>query len=68
MKVLKATQQEAEKLNGIYLNNSILQFEIDANGNFVVNENVLLDNDFIEIRNNLLNLPLINYKPINVNE
>jgi hypothetical protein len=68
MKVLCATQQQAEELNGSYLNESILQFEIDANGNFVVNTNVLTDNDFIQIRSILLNLPLIEYKPIIYNE
>jgi hypothetical protein len=68
MNVLSATQQQADKLNGSYLNESILQFEKDANGNFVVNQNVLTDNDFIQIRSILLNLPLIEYKPIETNE
>jgi hypothetical protein len=68
MNVLSATQQQADKLNGSYLNESILQFEKDANGNFVVNTNVLTDNDFIQIRSILLNLPLIEYKPIIYNE
>ena len=67
MNVLSATQQQADKLNGSYLNESILQFEKDANGNFVVNQNVLTDNDFIQIRSILLNLPLIEYKPIDLN-
>jgi hypothetical protein len=68
MNVLSATQQQADKLNGSYLNESILQFEKDANGNFVVNTNVLNDADFIEIRPTLLTLPLIEYKPIIYNE
>jgi hypothetical protein len=68
MNVLCATQQQADKLNGSYLNESILQFEKDANGNFVINTNVLTDNDFIQIRSILLNLPLIEYKPIIYNE
>jgi hypothetical protein len=68
MKVLIATQEQADKLNGSYTNGSILQFEKDANGNFVVNTNVLTDNDFIQIRSILLNLPLIEYKPIIYNE
>jgi hypothetical protein len=68
MNVLSATQQQADKLNGSYLNESILQFEKDANGNFVVNQNVLTDNDFIQIRSILLNLPIIEYKPIIYNE
>jgi hypothetical protein len=68
MKVLKATQKEAEKLNGSYLNGSQIQFEKDANNNYVVDKNVLIDDDFIEIRDTLLNLPLIDYKPIEINE
>jgi len=68
MKVLKATQQQADKLNGTYLNGSQIEFEKDINANYVVNQNVLLDEDFIEIRNTLLNLPIIEYKPINLNE
>jgi hypothetical protein len=67
MKVLQATQQQADKLNGTYLNGSQIEFEKDINGNYVVNTNVLLDDDFIEIRNTLLNLPIIEYKPINLN-
>jgi hypothetical protein len=68
MKVLKATQKQAEKLNGSYLNGSKIQFDKDANGNFVVSENVLTDDDFIEIRDTLLTLPLIEYKPIETDE
>lgn len=68
MKVLSATQNQAEILNGSYINNSIINFELDANGNYVINQNVLNDNDFIEIRDSLLNLPLIEYKPIIYNE
>jgi len=68
MKVLKATQEQAEKLNGNYLNGSQIQFEKDKNGNFVVTENVLKDDDFIEIRDTLLNLPLVDYEPIITNE
>ena len=68
MKVLKATQEQADKLNGEYLNGSIISFEIDANNNFVVSENILNDDDFIEIRPTLLTLPLIEYKPIETNE
>jgi hypothetical protein len=67
MKVLKATQEQAEKLNGTYLNGSKIQFEKDANNNYVLDKNVLIDDDFIEIRDTLLNLPLIDYKPINLN-
>jgi hypothetical protein len=68
MKVLSATQNQAEILNGSYINNSIINFELDANGNYVINQNVLNDDDFIKIRESLLNLPLIEYKPIIYNE
>jgi hypothetical protein len=68
MNVLCATQQQADKLNGNYINGSMIDFELDANGNYVINQNVLNDADFIEIRPTLLNLPLIEYKPIIYNE
>lgn len=68
MKVLSATQKEAEKLNGNYINGSLINFELDANGNYVINQDVLNDYDFIEIRESLLNLPTIEYEPIIYNE
>jgi hypothetical protein len=64
MKVLKATLYKKNKLEGIYKNGSVLQFIKDANNNYVVNDAVLFDSDFEEIKNQLEALPLIDYLPI----
>jgi hypothetical protein len=63
MKVLKATLYKKNKLEGIYKNGSVLQFIKDANNNYVVNDAVLFDPDFIEIKDQLELLPLIDYVP-----
>jgi hypothetical protein len=63
MKVLKATLYKKNKLEGIYKNGSVLQFIKDANNNYVVNDAVLFDPDFEEIKDQLELLPLIDYEP-----
>jgi hypothetical protein len=63
MIVLKATATQKKNLEGIY-EQAELRFVQDANGNWVVNDAVLIDNNFIEIRTQLEKLQKINYKPI----
>jgi len=63
MKVLKATLYKKNKLEGIYKNGAELKFIKDANNNYVVNDAVLNDPDFIEIKDQLELLPLIDYEP-----
>jgi hypothetical protein len=63
MKVLKATFQQKEALNGTYKNGAILQFIEDAKGNWVVNQSVLNDVNFESIHEQLNNLPLIDFEP-----
>ena len=60
MKVLKATTTQKKNLEGIY-GLAELRFVQDANNNWVVNEAVLTDDNFIEIREKLLALTQIEY-------
>jgi hypothetical protein len=63
MKVLKATASKKKQLEGTYKNGAVLQFIQDINDNWVVNDAVLTDPDFAEIKEQLEVLPLINYEP-----
>lgn len=60
MKVLKATTTQKNKLEGVY-GLAELRFVQDANSNWVVNEAVLTDDNFISIRTQLDALPKINF-------
>ena len=62
MKVLKATVTKKNSLEGIY-NSVELKFIQDINNNWVVNDSVLNDDNFIEIREQLQDLPLIDFEP-----
>lgn len=61
MKVLKATSKQVTDLTGTYKNGAELRFAKDANNNNIVGLEVLSDDDFIEIREQLLLLPQIDY-------
>jgi hypothetical protein len=64
IRVLKATQQQYEALNGYtYLANT-LQFVKDGNNNWIVGKEVLHNGNFLEIRPQLLELTEIDYTPI----
>lgn len=64
MKVLKATQEQYNSLNGFKKGNSILNFTKDANGNWIVGKNVLTGNNFIEVREQLQQLEEIEHEPL----
>lgn len=64
MLVLKATTIKKNKLEGYYINGAELRFLKDINNNWVVNQAVLYDDNFIEIRLQLELLPLIEFEPI----
>lgn len=64
MKVITATLKQKKELEGTYLNGSILEFILDANGKYVCNIAVIEDLDFIDIKDKLIALPQIDYKPI----
>ena len=67
MKVLKATFEQKETLEGTYLNGAVLQFIQDKNDNWVVNESVLIDPCFEAIHAELSNLPEIDFEPKQIN-
>ena len=64
MKVIVATLKQKKELEGTYKNGSILEFILDANGKYVCNISVIEDLDFIDIKDKLIALPQIDYKPI----
>lgn len=64
MKVLVATLKQKKELEGTYLNGSVLEFILDSNGKYVCNIAVIEDVDFIDIKDKLISLPQIDYKPI----
>lgn len=64
MKVITATLKQKKELEGTYLNGSVLEFILDSNGKYVCNIAVIEDEDFIEIKDKLITLPQIDYKPI----
>lgn len=62
-KVLLATQEMFERLNGYKNGNSLLEFVQDENDNWVVGDEVLNDVAFAEIHEELSTLEKINYVP-----
>jgi hypothetical protein len=63
MKVLKATLEQKKTLEGTYENGVVLGFIEDAKNNWVVNVNVLEDENFKVIHEKLQALPQIEYNP-----
>jgi hypothetical protein len=63
MEVLKANTAQYEALNGFTNGNSHISFIQDANDNWIIGKEVLTDNLFLEIRNQLEELEVINYNP-----
>lgn len=64
MKVISATLKQKKELEGTYLNGSVLEFILDSNGKYVCNIAVIDDADFIEIKDKIIALPQIDFKPI----
>jgi len=63
MKVLKATTEQYNELNGYQNGNSVLQFVKDAEGNWIVGKSVLTDDAFLAIRPQLELLEEIEHNP-----
>jgi hypothetical protein len=63
MKVLKATQEQKEIIEGVYSDECEIKFILDLNNNWIVGTSVLTDNNFKSIRNKLLELEQIDFKP-----
>ena len=65
MEVLKANSEQYEALNGFTNGNSHISFIQDANDNWIIGKEVLTDDKFLEIRNQLEQLEVIPYNPKN---
>ena len=63
MKVLKANTAQYEALNGFTNGNSRIKFVKDADDNYIIGKEVLTDDKFLEIRNQLEQLEVIPYNP-----
>jgi hypothetical protein len=61
MKVLKGTTKQVKDLTGTYANGAEIRFVKDGNDNNIIGLEVLTDDDFIEIRQQLLALTQIEY-------
>jgi hypothetical protein len=61
MNVLKATDEQKQQLEGFYANGAYLQFIKDEFNNNIVNEAILYDDSFLDIREILYSLPIIEY-------
>lgn len=61
MKVLKGTAKQVSELTGSYANGAEIRFVKDGNENNIIGLEVLTDDDFIEIREQLLALTKIDY-------
>jgi len=65
MEVLKANTQQYEALQGFANGNHIINFSLDADDNYIIGKEVLTDDKFLEIRNQLEQLEVIPYNPKN---
>lgn len=61
MKVLKATQAQYDQLNGYEIGVSKLEFVKDGADNWIVGLEVIDNGNFLDIRNELLELEQIDY-------
>lgn len=61
MKVLKATQAQYDQLNGYEIGVSKLEFVKDGADNWIVGLEVIDNGNFLDIRNELLELEQIEY-------
>ena len=62
MEVLKANTQQYESLQGFANGNHIINFSQDADDNYIIGKEVLTDDKFLEIREELEQLEVIIYK------
>jgi hypothetical protein len=63
MEVIKANIQQYEALQGFSNGNHVIDFSLDADDNYIIGKQVLTDDNFIEIRESLKELKVINYNP-----
>jgi len=65
MEVLKANNAQYEDLQGFANGSHIINFSLDADDNYIIGKEVLTDDKFLEIRNQLGQLEVIPYNPKN---
>jgi hypothetical protein len=65
MEVLVANTQQYRVLQGFANGSHILDFSLDADDNYIIGKEVLTDDKFLEIRNELEQLEVIPYNPKN---
>ena len=65
MDVLKANTQQYKVLQGFANGNHIIDFSSDADDNYIIGKQILTDDKFLEIRNQLKQLEVIPYNPKN---
>ena len=63
MDVLKANQEQFSNLEGFSNGNSYIKFTQDADDNYIIGKQILTDDKFLEIRNQLEQLEVIPYNP-----
>ena len=63
-RVLRANETQYNELNGWEYKNSILEFEIDGNGDWITSVKVRQNGAFLDIRDKLMELEEIDYVPI----
>ena len=63
MEVLVANTQQYRALQGFANGNHIIDFSLDADDNYIIGKEVLTDDKFLEIRNQLEELKVIPYNP-----
>ena len=63
MEVLMANEEQFSNLEGFSNGNSYIKFTQDADDNYIIGKEVLTDNLFLEIRNQLKQLEVIPYNP-----
>ena len=63
MEVLKANTAQYEALKNFSNGNNYIDFIEDADGNYTIGKEVLTDDIFLEIRDQLEQLSIINYNP-----
>ena len=63
MELIKATEEQYSNLNGFRNGSHKLEFLKDFDDNLIVGKEVLTDNKFLEIREQLNQLEVITYNP-----
>ena len=63
MKVLKATEEQYQELNGYSVGNNTIEFTKDINGNWIIGLSVLSDKNFSS-KQELNELVAIEFEPI----